>query len=369
MLQAVKCEHLLCEACYQDLDPTGETAANRAFCGGALRYCLIATLASSESFATHRFLQFQDALDKSTAMEGTEDWDALAAEEENALRNADSTYVDPATLPPAPVMPTIVVRSDGDEGTNFAIVLNGDVVDSWQETEETDKEERYFNRLFRCHAQSTVALCASLSRKDSLPDLIRDRVAKLNSSLPADVRDSTQSSASVPLPPEEELDPNVNSQRIRPGSSRLLAERPRRVLHNCNSQKRLDELDKQYREEQAALDARLRSAAERTLENFVQTQGTGVRRAQALDTRFHRHGNGADADSSAAPTPKRSKTQAVFDNAIKLSRATAGKHSTIKTYAPAQQRFVDWCNHRAKWAHRDGINPKVSLRSVMLRCV
>ena len=301
MLQAAKCEHLLCEACYQDLDPTGETAANRAFCGGALRYCLIATLASSESFATHRFLQFQDALDKSTAMEGTEDWDALAAEEENALRNADSTYVDPATLPPAPVMPTIVVRSDGDEGTNFAIVLNGDVVDSWQETEETDKEERYFNRLFRCHAQSTVALCASLSRKDS--------------------------------------------------------------------QQRLDELDKQYREEQAALDARLRSAAERTLENFVQTQGTGVRRAQALDTRFHRHGNGADADSSAAPTPKRSKTQAVFDNAIKLSRATAGKHSTIKTYAPAQQRFVDWCNHRAKWAHRDGINPKVSLRSVMLRCV
>eukprot|EP00961_Rhodomonas_salina_P256747 3469241-Rhodomonas_salina.1 len=60
-------------------------------------------------------------------MEGTEDWVALAAEEENALRNADSMYVDPATLPLAPVMPTIVVRSDGDKGTNYAIVLNGDV--------------------------------------------------------------------------------------------------------------------------------------------------------------------------------------------------------------------------------------------------
>eukprot|EP00961_Rhodomonas_salina_P213973 2889638-Rhodomonas_salina.2 len=109
-LVAYKCGHRLCEQCHTSLDTAGNNPADHAYCGmrGTARFCLLpATQCTDDSFASHSFQQLQDSLRLGDDLEDNEDWRTLAEEEDASIREANESYVDPGTLPDAPVMPTI----------------------------------------------------------------------------------------------------------------------------------------------------------------------------------------------------------------------------------------------------------------------
>ena len=391
LLVAYKCGHRLCERCHTALDTAGNNPADHAYCGmqGTARFCLLpATECTDESFASHRFQQLQDSLRLGDELEDNEDWRTLAEEEDASIREANEAYVDPGTLPDAPAMPTIEVVDNADEGTAFQIVLGAEVLLSWTETEDCDETEAYYNRLFRIQRTNTLALSIALSRRDALPEYVRERLKILADAFPADIRTVSAAAASVPLPPAEAHDPHSNSQRVRPNSAALLAAAPRRQLVNKASADRLQELEAHYKGVADTRQESLRSAAERELNNFLNVAPQPLRSRADIATRLGRRsadatdarqesgpiqggsgqggsgqggsGQGGATEDERPSSDNINKPQVIMDNILKLVRSTAGKQSTAKTYQPAQKRFIDWCDIRAKWCHLEGTDPRVS---------